>query len=94
MTGVPGISRQQTRDILAANQFCRALLAQTRHHTQTRQNGQVHVADPRAPDFLLEWDQVANLVVASLRSEAGRDPYPQLPGAPRKLTPALASCVG
>jgi hypothetical protein len=31
--------------------------------------------DPRAPNFFLEWDLVANLVVASLRSEAGRDPY-------------------
>jgi hypothetical protein len=31
--------------------------------------------DPRAPNFFLDWDLVATMVVAALRSEAGRDPY-------------------
>jgi MmyB-like transcription regulator ligand binding domain len=31
--------------------------------------------DPRATNFFVEWDRVANDVVATLRSQAGRDPY-------------------
>ena len=31
--------------------------------------------DPRAPDFYVDWEQVASDAVAILRSEAGRDPY-------------------
>jgi MmyB-like transcription regulator ligand binding domain len=31
--------------------------------------------DPRSHDFYIDWDQVADEVVAILRSEAGRDPY-------------------
>jgi hypothetical protein len=31
--------------------------------------------DPRAEDFYLDWDRVADEVVAIVRSEAGRDPY-------------------
>jgi len=31
--------------------------------------------DPRATDFFADWERVANEVVATLRSEAGRDPY-------------------
>lgn len=31
--------------------------------------------DPRAPDFFVDWDKVADDVVATLRSEAGRDPH-------------------
>jgi hypothetical protein len=31
--------------------------------------------DPRAANFFVEWDRVADQVVAVLRSEAGRDPY-------------------
>ncbi|MGZ4396195.1 MAG: MmyB family transcriptional regulator, partial [Gaiellaceae bacterium] len=31
--------------------------------------------DPRAPDFYVDWEQVATDAAAVLRSEAGRDPY-------------------
>jgi hypothetical protein len=31
--------------------------------------------DARAPNFFVDWERVANDVVAALRSEAGRDPY-------------------
>ena len=31
--------------------------------------------DPRALEFYLEWDRVADLIVAALRVEAGKDPY-------------------
>ena len=31
--------------------------------------------DPRASTFYLDWERVANDVVAVLRAEAGRDPY-------------------
>jgi MmyB-like transcription regulator ligand binding domain len=31
--------------------------------------------DPRAAEFFVDWDRVANEVVAVLRSEAGRDPH-------------------
>ena len=31
--------------------------------------------DPRAAGFFVDWDRVASEVVATLRSQAGRDPY-------------------
>jgi hypothetical protein len=31
--------------------------------------------DPRAPQFLRDWDKAADDTVAILRAEAGRDPY-------------------
>lgn len=31
--------------------------------------------DPRAPEFYVEWDRLANDTVALLRAEAGRNPY-------------------
>jgi MmyB-like transcription regulator ligand binding domain len=31
--------------------------------------------EPRAQDFYLDWERAANEVVATLRSEAGRDPF-------------------
>ena len=31
--------------------------------------------DPRATNLFVDWDRVANDVVATLRTEAGRDPY-------------------
>jgi hypothetical protein len=31
--------------------------------------------DPRAPDFLSDWGRLASETVASLRAEAGRNPY-------------------
>lgn len=76
MSGVPAYVRSGRGDILASNQLCRALYAPMFDTTR----GPVNTArftflDPRAPDFFVEWDQVANLVVAALRSEAGRDPY-------------------
>lgn len=31
--------------------------------------------NPKAPEFFIEWDDVANDVIGVLRAEAGRDPY-------------------
>ena len=85
MSGVPAYVRNGRGDILAANQFCRALDSPMFDTTRRPVNtARFTFLDPRAPDFFIEWNQVANLIVASLRSEAGRDPY----------DPALTDLVG
>ena len=76
VTAAPAFVRNGRMDILAANALGRALYSQ---HFDGR-HGPANSArfiflDPRAPDFYVDWEQVANDSVAVLRSEAGRDPY-------------------
>jgi transcriptional regulator with XRE-family HTH domain len=76
MSGAPAYVRNGRGDILASNQLCRALYSPMFDTTRRPVNtARFTFLDPRAPEFFVEWDQVANLVVAALRSEAGRDPY-------------------
>ena len=75
ITGGPALIRNGRMDILAANALGRAL------HTETLESpGDGNIArytflDPRADDFYPHWDSAADIVVAILRTEAGRDPY-------------------
>jgi transcriptional regulator with XRE-family HTH domain len=76
MTSAPAYVRNGRGDILAANQLGYALYSEM----YTNQARPVNTArfvflDPRAPTFFIDWERVANDVVAALRSEAGRDPY-------------------
>jgi transcriptional regulator with XRE-family HTH domain len=76
MTGVPAFVRNDRLDILAANQLGRALYSQ--HFDSPCQpvnSARFVFLDPRATSFYVEWERVANDVVAVLRAEAGRDPY-------------------
>jgi transcriptional regulator with XRE-family HTH domain len=76
MTGVPAFVRNDRLDILAANRLGRALYSQ--HFDSPCQpvnSARFVFLDPRATSFYVEWERVANDVVAVLRAEAGRDPY-------------------
>jgi transcriptional regulator with XRE-family HTH domain len=76
MTGAPALVRNGRHDLLAANDLGRALYSAHFDSVGGPPNSARFVfLDPRAPEIYVDWDKVANDVVASLRSEAGRDPY-------------------
>jgi transcriptional regulator with XRE-family HTH domain len=76
MTAAPAYVRNGRGDILAANQLGYALYSELFTGPARPVNTARFVfLHPRAADFFVEWDTVANDVVAVLRSEAGRDPY-------------------
>ena len=76
MTGAPAFVRNGRLDLLAANRLGRALYSQHFDSPHQPANSARFVfLDPRSATFYVEWERVANDVVASLRAEAGRDPY-------------------
>ena len=63
-------------DYLAANALGRALYAPVFDSPEQPANSaRFTFLDPAAPDFYPEWDRLASELVASLRSQAGRNPY-------------------
>jgi transcriptional regulator with XRE-family HTH domain len=76
MTTVPAFVRNARLDILGANRLGRALYS---NHfdspDQPTNTARFVFLDPRATAFYVDWERVANDVVANLRAEAGRDPY-------------------
>ena len=73
MTGVPAYVRNARSDILAANRLCVAL------YDGILANLPLNLArfvflDGRAHGFFLDWDDVADSTVGTLRAEAGRNP--------------------
>lgn len=84
----PAYLRNNRLDILAANQLCFALYTDI----FTPENLPLNLArfmflDPRAREFFVEWDAVADDMVAALRSEAGKNPLD------RKLTDLVGELV-
>jgi hypothetical protein len=76
MTGAPAFVQNGRLDILAANQLGYALYSELFAGPRRPANAARFLfLDTRAQDFFVEWDRVANEVVAMLRSEAGRDLY-------------------
>ena len=76
MSGAPAYVRNGRGDILAANRLGYALYSEMFASPQRPVNtARFTFLDARALNFFLDWDLVATLVVAALRSEAGRDPY-------------------
>jgi transcriptional regulator with XRE-family HTH domain len=76
MAAVPAFVRNGRLDILAVNRLGRALYsAHFDSSAQPVNTARFVFLDPRAPAFYVDWDRVANVVVAILRAEAGRDPY-------------------
>jgi transcriptional regulator with XRE-family HTH domain len=75
MTGAPAFVRNGRMDLLAANQLGRALYSvRFSDDGKPTNTARFVFLDPRAHDFYLDWDDVANDAVAALRSEAGRNP--------------------
>ena len=75
MTGVPAYVRNPRMDILAANPLCMALYGDI----LTPQTLPLNLArfmflDSRAHEFFLDWDTIADDLVAALRTESGRSP--------------------
>jgi transcriptional regulator with XRE-family HTH domain len=76
MTGAPAFVRNGRMDILGANRLGRAFYSQHFDSPHGPPNSARFIfLDPRAPDFYVDWEQVAIDAVAILHSEAGRDPY-------------------
>ena len=68
--------RDARRDILAANALGRALYSELfRDPIRPVNLVRFVFLNPRAQGFFLAWDQIATDAVASLRIEAGRNPY-------------------
>jgi len=75
MTGVPAYVRDARMDILAANPLCVALYDGILTNDGTPTNlARFVFLDGRAHGFFLDWDEVADGTVGSLRAEAGRNP--------------------
>ena len=63
-------------DILAANPLARALYSPVLDEPRWRANiARFQFLDPRARDYHTDWGAAANVTVALLRTEAGRDPH-------------------
>ena len=74
MTTAPAFVRNGRLDILAANRLGYALYSHV-SPGQPANTARFVFLDPRSDEFYLDWDHVANELVAILRSEAGRDPH-------------------
>ena len=76
MTGTPAFVQNGRLDVLYANQLGYALYSEAFHDRVHPANlARFFFLDSRATDFFIEWENVANDIVALLRAEAGRDPY-------------------
>lgn len=74
-TSAPTYARNACLDILAANPACFALYAGILTPDTLPLNlARFVFLDPRAPSFFLDWDTIADDIVAALRGEAGRNP--------------------
>lgn len=76
VTAGPAFVRNGRMDILAANQLARAFYDDV-HATPANQANlaRFQFLDPASRRFYPEWDQAADIAVAILRTEAGRNPH-------------------
>lgn len=73
---VPAFVQNGRLDVLYGNRLGRALFPDLFADPGRPANGARNVfLNPRSVDFYMEWDTIANDVVALLRAQAGRDPY-------------------
>ena len=76
LVGVPAFVQSARLDVLAANRLGEAFYAPQFEDLVRPVNGARFVfLNPRAREFFVEWDTIANDCVGMLRTEAGRDPY-------------------
>jgi hypothetical protein len=76
ITEAPADLRNGRRDVLAANRLGRALYSEMYADPVRPVNvARFTFLSPRSREFFRDWDQSATDVVASLRTEAGRNPY-------------------
>jgi transcriptional regulator with XRE-family HTH domain len=76
ITEAPADLRNGRRDVLASNRLGRALYSEMYADPVRPVNvARFTFLSPRSRDFFRDWDQAATDIVASLRTEAGRNPY-------------------
>lgn len=76
MPGAPALVRNGRLDLLGGNALGRALYSQHFDSPfQPANSARFAFLDPRAQVFYVEWERLARDIVATLRAEAGRDPY-------------------
>jgi MmyB-like transcription regulator ligand binding domain/Helix-turn-helix domain len=76
MSGAPAFVRNGHMDLVAANRLGHAFYSQHFDSPHGPPNSARFIfLDARAPEFYVDWEQVATDAVGVLRSEAGRDPY-------------------
>ncbi|HLK76264.1 MAG TPA: helix-turn-helix transcriptional regulator [Streptosporangiaceae bacterium] len=76
MSGVPAYIRNARLDLLAGNALARALFAPVfTSPARPVNSARFTFLDPAAAEFYPDWDAVADQNVATLRAEAGRNPY-------------------
>lgn len=76
LVGVPAFVQNERLDVLAANRLGEAFYAPQFDDPARPVNGARFVfLSPRAKEFFVDWDTIANDCVGILRAEAGRDPY-------------------
>ena len=76
MADVPAFVVTARLDVVAANRLARALYSWGPDDPEPPRNlARFAFLDSRALDFYVDWDEVANATVATLRTAAGRDPY-------------------
>ena len=76
MTGSAAFVANGRLDIVAANSLARALHSPLFDNPRGTANfARFQFLDPRARDYYQDWESAANITVALLRAEAGRDPY-------------------
>jgi MmyB-like transcription regulator ligand binding domain len=74
--GSPAAVSNARGDYLAANQLGRALYAPLfESREQPPNSARFTFLDPAAQEFFLDWEKTAKDLVATLRSQAGRNPY-------------------
>ncbi|MFC5831490.1 helix-turn-helix domain-containing protein [Nonomuraea insulae] len=76
MTEIPAFVNNRRLDVLAANPLAQALYAPLfADPARPVNHARFAFLNPRARDFWLHWEQIADSTVSVLRTEAGRDPY-------------------
>lgn len=76
VTAGPAFVRNGRMDILAANQLARAFYADVYATPGNQANlARFNFLDPASRRFYPDWDQAADMAVAILRTEAGRNPH-------------------
>ena len=76
VTGGPAFVRNGRMDIVATNRLARAFYADIFATSANQANlARFAFLDPASRRFYADWDQACDMVVAILRTEAGRDPH-------------------
>ncbi|GAA2324316.1 helix-turn-helix transcriptional regulator [Streptomyces kunmingensis] len=76
ITAGPAFVRNGRMDVLAENQLARALYADVHATSYNQANlARFNFLDPASRRFYPDWDQAADVAVAILRTEAGRNPH-------------------